>query len=118
MLTVILTGLNVERPGARRTADAAVVTLTLGEPRTVQLVFDSRVAVRDVELTVDVPAGIEVVGHATEGRVVGRADLIAGSNALPLTLVARSGRGGALAARLRHAGEQKTFVVDLAVAEP
>lgn len=118
MLTVIWTGLNVERPGARGESDATVVTLTLGEPRTVQLVFDSRAAVRDVELTVDVPAGIEVVGHSTERRVVGRADLAAGSNALPLTLVARSGRGGQLAARLRHAGEQKTFVVDLAVAEP
>jgi hypothetical protein len=94
------------------------VTLTLGQPRTVQLVFDARAAVRGVELTVDVPAGIEVVGHASERRVVGRADLEPGNNALPLTLVARSGSGGQLAARLRHAGEQKTFVVDLTVAPP
>jgi hypothetical protein len=50
--------------------------------------------------------------------VVGRADLEPGNNALPLTLVARSGSGGQLAARLRHAGEQKTFVVDLTVAPP
>jgi hypothetical protein len=117
MLTVIWTGLNVERPGARRGDDAEVVTLALGEPRTVQLVFDSRAAVRGVELTIDVPAGIEVVGHAAERRVIAHADLAIGSNALPLTLIARSGRGGPLAARLRHAGETKTFVVDLAVAE-
>ena len=38
------------------------------------------------------------------------------SNALPLTLVARGGTGGELAARLRYGDERKTFVIDLTVA--
>ena len=47
-----------------------------------------------------------------------RARLAGGDNALPLTLVARSGRGGQLAARLRQGGDQKVFVVDVTVAAP
>jgi hypothetical protein len=118
MLTVILTGLSVRSPSSRRTAEAPAVALTLGEPRTINLVFDSRTALGDVEFTVDLPAGIEAADHVGERRIMGRAKLSAGDNALPLTLVARSGGGGQLAARLRHGDDQKVFVVDLTVAEP
>jgi hypothetical protein len=118
MLTVVLTGLAVRSPSSRRTAEAPAVTLTVGEPRTINLVFDSRTALTDVEFTVDLPAGIEVAEHAGEQRIIGRAKLSAGDNALPLTLIARNGRGGQLAARLRRGGDQKVFVVDLTVAEP
>jgi hypothetical protein len=118
MLTVILTGLEVRRPSARRGAEVPTVVLAPGEPHTVNLVFDSRAALRDVEITVDLPAGIELAEHPGERRVEGWAVLEAGSNAVPLTLVARSGRGGQLAARLRHAGDQKVFVVDLEIAAP
>jgi hypothetical protein len=115
MLTVIMTGLYVQSPSSRRTADVSTVALTPGEPRTIHLVFDSRTVLDDIELTVDLPAGVDLVGRPGERRIVSRTALAAGSNALPLTLVLRSGSGGQLAARLRHAGDQKTFVVDLTV---
>jgi hypothetical protein len=115
MLTVIMTGLWVQSPSSRRTAEVPTVALTPGEPRTVHLVFDTRTALDEVELTVDLPAGVELVGHVGERRIVRHTALAAGSNALPLTLVVQEGRGGQLAARLRHAGDQKTFVVDLTV---
>jgi hypothetical protein len=118
MLTVVLTGLYVRSPSSRRTAEAPAVTLTIAEPRTINLVFDSRAALADVEFTVDLPLGIELADHVGQRRVVGRAKLTAGDNALPLTLVARSGGGGQLAARLRHGDDQKVFVVDLTVTEP
>jgi hypothetical protein len=118
MLTVVMTGLAVRSPSARRTAEAPAVTLAIGEPHTINLVFDAREALADVEFTVDLPLGIELAERAGERRVMGRAKLTAGNNALPLTVVARSGRGGQLAARLRHGDEQKVFVVDLNVAEP
>ena len=57
---------------------------------------------------------ISVPGQAH--GVVLRSPLSPGENALPLTLVARSGRGGQLAARLRQRDEQKTFVVDVTIA--
>jgi hypothetical protein len=118
MLTVVLTGLAVRSPSSRRAVETPAVTLTIGEPRTINLVFDSRAALADVEFTVDLPPGIELADHAGERRIVGQAKLTAGDNALPLTVVARSGSGGQLAARLRHGEEQKVFVVDLAVAGP
>jgi hypothetical protein len=118
MLTVVLTGLAVRSPSARRAPDVPAVTLTIGEPRTINLVFATRAPVTAVEFTVDLPPGIELAGQAGERRVVGRANLTAGDNALPLTLVARSGDGGQLAARLRHREDQKTFVVDVRVAQP
>ena len=118
MLTVVLTGLHVRSPSARRAPETPAVTLTLGEPHTINLVFGARAAVEDVELTVDLPPGIELATHPGERRVGSQARLAAGDNALPLTLVARGGRGGQLAARLRQRDDQKVFVVDLTVASP
>ena len=118
MLTVVLTGLSVRSPSARRAPETPAVTLTVGEPRTINLVFGARAAVEDVELTVDLPPGIELASHAGERRVVWRTRLAGGDNAVPLTLVARSGPGGQLAARLRQGGDRKVFVVDVTVAAP
>lgn len=116
MLTVVLTGLYVRSPRARLTPDTPAITLAIGEPRTINLVFNARDAVDDVELRVDVPAGIELTSHRDQRSVVSRVALVRGDNALPLTLIARSGEGGQLAARLRHGEEQKIFVVDVVVA--
>lgn len=118
MLTVVLTGLAVRSPSARRAPDAPAVTLTIGEPRTIHLVFAARAAVTDVEFTVDLPPGVELAERPGERRVMGRAALTAGDNALPLLVVARSGTGGQLAARLRSDEEQRVFVVDVTVAAP
>lgn len=115
ILTVVLTGLAVRSPAARRAAEPTAVTLTVGEPRTVNLLFESRTAVEGVAFTVDLPAGIELANRAGLRRVAWNTRLAAGNNLLPLTLVARSGRGGQLAARLEHGDSRKTFVVDLAV---
>lgn len=116
MLTVIFTGLWVRSPGARA-PETTAVTLAIGEPRSVNLVFDSPAQVGDVELTVDLPLGVELVDRPGERRAVWHTTLASGSNALPLTVVARSGPGGELAALLRHGDERKIFVVELAVAE-
>jgi len=118
MLTVIMTGLYVRSPSARRAPPTPAVTLTVGDTRTIDLVFGSRVAIDDVEFTIDLPPGIELEAHPGQRRVTGTAALAGGNNALPLRLVARSGGGGQLAARLKRGGEQKVFVVDVTVVEP
>jgi hypothetical protein len=118
ILTVVLTGLNVQSPRARRTLEAPSVELTVGEPRTINLVFKARAALADVELTVDLPPGIELATHPGDSRVISRTPLAAGDNALPLMLVARAGSGGQLAARLRAGDDRKVFVVDVRVQQP
>jgi hypothetical protein len=115
ILTVVLTGLWVRSPAARRTPEPTAVTLTVDEPRTVNLLFESRTAVDDVQFIVDLPAGIELRDRVGVRRVAWKTHLVAGNNLLPLTLVARNGRGGQLAARLEHGESKKTFVVDIAV---
>ena len=42
MLTVVFTGLYVRSPSARRAPETPAVTLTIGEPRTINLVFAAR----------------------------------------------------------------------------
>ena len=118
MLTVVLTGLYVRSPNARRAPETPAVTLTIGETRTINLVFGARLGIDDVEFTVDLPPGIELEAHPGQRRVTGQAALAGGDNALALTLVARSGGGGQLAARLKRRDEQKVFVVDVTVVEP
>ena len=95
MLTVVLTGLYVRSPSAKRAPETPAVTLTIGETRTINLVFGSRGALEDVEFTVELPPGIELDSHPGQRRVTGRAALAGGDNALPLTLVARVVIGGA-----------------------
>jgi hypothetical protein len=114
MLTVVFTGLEVRSPSARP-PETTAVTLVLGEARSVNLVFDAPAAVGDVELTIDLPRGVELVDRPGERRIVWHTTLAAGSNALALMVVARAAGGGELAALLRHGGERKVFVVELAV---
>ena len=118
MLTVVLTDLYVRNPSAQRTPETPAVTLTIGETRTINLVFGSRGAVEDVEITVELPQGIELASHPGQHRVTARAALAGGDNAVPLTVIARSGSGGQIAARLTRGTEQKVFVVDVTVVEP
>ena len=115
ILTVILTGLAVRSPAARRAPETQVVTLAVAQAHTVNLVFTSRTQLDDVRFTVDLPAGIEVNDRAGVRRISWSAPLAAGNNLLPLTLVARAGGGGQLAAVLQYGGSHKTFVVDVAV---
>ena len=115
ILTVILTGLAVRSPAARRAPETPVVTLAVAEPHTVNLLFTSRTQLDGVRFTVDLPPGIEMNGKADVRRISWSAPLAAGNNLLPLTLVARAGSGGQLAARLQHGSSHRTFVVDVAV---
>lgn len=115
--TVIFTGLWVRSPAARAPVAESAIVLELGVPQTIDLTFASAAAIDGVEITVDLPAGIEAADQPALRRIEWRTSLQAGPNRLPLTIVARGGRGGALAARLAHGDERKTFVVDLAIAE-
>ena len=92
------------------------MTLAVAEPHTVNLVFTSRTQLDDVRFTVDLPRRYRSrTARAGVRRISWSAPLAAGNNLLPLTLVARAGGGGQLAARLQHGSSHKTFVVDVAV---
>ncbi|MDH5311841.1 MAG: copper resistance protein CopC, partial [Gammaproteobacteria bacterium] len=92
-------------------ADAGVpaVAMTLEQPRTVRLVFNSPVELADATLTVSLPDGLELAGFAGQREITWSTSLSAGKNVLALELIATSPLSGDVLATLRHADEQKTF---------
>jgi anti-sigma factor RsiW len=117
ILTVIITGLWVGAPRSRVSDATPEVAMSLHETKTVNLVFAAKNALGDVVMSVELPPGVELAGHAAARSVEWKTQLSAGNNVLPLALVAVDGRGGKLVARLKHGDEEKVFVVDLKVGQ-
>lgn len=101
------------QPPERDAGGLAVVTLSVSESRTVNLVFAAERVLDDVSLTVELPPGVEVQGHEGRRELTWRTDLKAGNNVLALPLVAVGAGGGPLVAELRSGAEQKQFVVTI-----
>jgi hypothetical protein len=93
------------------TANPAIpgVTMTLEEPRTINLVFASAEPLDAATLTVRLPAGIEISGFPGQREVTWQTSLSAGKNLLPLKLIATSPLGGEVYATLRHDNRGRTF---------
>jgi len=85
------------------------VTMTLEEPRTVNLVFASASALDSALLTVTLPDGIELAGFPGQREIAWRTSLNEGKNFLPLELVAVSPIGGEILARIEHNERDRTF---------
>jgi len=85
------------------------ITMTLEEPRTINLVFASAEPLDTATLTVQLPPGIEMAGFPGQREVSWETSLRAGKNLLPLKLIATSPLGGEVLATLRHDGRGRTF---------
>ena len=85
------------------------VTMTLEEPRTVNLVFASATALDSAILTVTLPDGIELAGFPGQRQISWQTSLKEGKNLLPLELVAVSPVGGEVLARLEQMDRNRTF---------
>lgn len=90
-------------------ADIPGITMTLEEPRTVNLVFASAAALDSALLTLTLPDGIELAGFPGQREVAWQTSLKEGKNLLPLKLIAVSPAGGDLLARLEHKDRGRTF---------
>ena len=85
------------------------IAMTLEEPRTVNLVFASKMALDDATLTVTLPAGIELAGFPGQREISWQTSLDEGRNLLPLELIALTPVGGEVLARLEHDNRGRTF---------
>ena len=90
-------------------ADIPGITMTLEEPRTVNLVFASATALDSALLTITLPDGIELAGFPGQREIAWQTSLNEGKNLLPLKLVAVSPAGGEVLARLEHKDRGRTF---------
>jgi hypothetical protein len=115
VLTVIYTGLLVEAPRTRISAGLPSVAMTVGERRDVNLVFTSRTELADAGLVIELPEGVELVGHAGERRIRWRTRLAPGNNIVPLALVAPTPAAGQIIARLRAGEAEKVFRIQVSV---
>jgi hypothetical protein len=115
VLTVIYTGLLVEAPRTRISAGLPSIAMTAGERRDVNLVFNARAEVADAALLVELPNGVELVGHAGEQRIQWRTRLAPGNNIVPLTLVAPAPAAGQIIARLKAGDREKVFRIHVTV---
>ena len=91
------------------------VTMSLEQPRTLNLVFASAIALENATMTVFLPEGVEVEGFAGKREITWMTSLDEGRNILPLTLIATSAVGGELLATLRHDGDDKTFRLKVSI---
>lgn len=91
------------------------ITMTLAEPRTINLVFASAESLDAATLTVQLPAGIEMSGFPGQREVTWETNLTAGKNLLPLKLIATSPLGGEVLAILRHDDRGRTFRLQIDV---
>ncbi|MDH3616096.1 MAG: hypothetical protein OEQ90_06450 [Gammaproteobacteria bacterium] len=85
------------------------ITMTLEEPRTVNLMFASATALDAAMLTVTLPDGIELAGFPGQRVITWQTSLSKGKNLLPLELIAVSPVGGEVLARLEHKDRDRTF---------
>ena len=92
-------------------ADPAIpsITMTLEEPRTINLVFASAERLDNAMLTVRLPSGVEMSGFPGQREVTWQTSLNAGNNLLPLKLIATSPVGGEVYATLTHDDRGRTF---------
>ncbi len=85
------------------------ITMTLEEPRTINLVFASATTLDSAMLTVTLPHGIELSGFPGQREITWQTSLVQGKNFLPLELIAVSPSGGEILARLEHNDRDRTF---------
>jgi len=85
------------------------ITMTLEEPRTVNLMFASVTDLDSATLTVTLPDGIELAGFPGQREIAWQTNLKQGKNYLPLELIAVTPVGGEVLARLEHNDRDRTF---------
>ena len=111
----LFAGTFLSTPTITPPADIPGVSIALNDSHTVNLVFSSETALADARLVVELPPGIELEGFEGRREIRWRTDLREGRNVLPLQLVANSGLGGELIARLEHERKSKIFRVNVTV---
>ena len=116
-LAVLVVTLWVIDPGGSGVPEATLptVSMTLEQPRPVNLVFASAEALDDATLTVILPPGVSMPGFEGQSEITWKTSLKAGRNVLPLELVATAAGGGELLATLSHGGDDRRFRIQLKV---
>lgn len=85
------------------------VTISLNVEKTIKLTFNSTRELQAATLSLQLPAGVEVVGYEGRASVRWTTTVKPGTNILELPIIVRFGNGGAILARVEHEGRQQSF---------
>jgi len=116
LLLAVAVGLVTSGPGSAPTGPA-VVAVSPGQTEHVNLVFNSRSRLEDVSLSLELPEGVEVAGHAGKRQLAWRTTLEPGRNLLKLPVVV-NGPGGTLRANLRYGDNRRSFDLQIRPQHP
>lgn len=91
------------------------LTLALNTSETVRLSFDSKVALSNARLVLELPDGIDVVGRLGQRRIAWNTNIQRGVNVLELPVIASKVSGGILTATVTHESREKSISIQIAV---
>lgn len=101
----------------RQSEKPANVTISLTEPRTIQLSFNADHELSQAMVDIRLPDGVELQGYPGQRQIRWQTDLAQGVNVLSLPLIAVSSSGGVMLARLEHGDRSTELAVQLRVNE-
>ncbi len=87
----------------------ASVSITMNQPQTVRLMFDSEKEIQLVKLSIDLPDNMELDGYPGRNSLSWQTSLHKGQNVLALPVMAVKSGEGELLARLSYGDKLKTF---------
>lgn len=96
---------------ATQPAPVQKVALTLEQPETVRLMFNSARPLKAATLSLTLPGNVELVGYGDRRELTWQTDLREGGNLLQLPLIVHEMAKDELVAHLSHGGSSKTFRV-------
>lgn len=85
------------------------ITLSLNEPRNIQLVFNATEDVAHATMVLELPAHLELQGYPGRTQLAWETSLRKGANSLILPIVAHEGKAGELIARVVYGDKEKVF---------
>ncbi|HVC29166.1 MAG TPA: hypothetical protein VNF48_06395 [Gammaproteobacteria bacterium] len=87
-------------------------------PTTVGVAFDAGSRLKNVRFTIDLPAGMQVVGQPSMRHLSWMGELHKGQNLLKLPVIAHAGTDGLLTAELSQGSDHRTFNVSVLAEAP
>ena len=101
---------------ATRPDPVQAVVLTIDQPETVRLMFNSAKPLKAATLSLALPENVELVGYGGRRELSWQTDLREGGNLMQLPLVVRGVTKDDLVASLSHGGNSKMFRLKIEVA--
>jgi len=99
--------------GQNPTESSAVFVVALGEPRQMNLAFETDRQLDGATISILLSGDVEIDGYGMQRELTWTENLDAGVNRLTLPVLARSINGGQMIVRMTHPLSEQVFVINL-----